>query len=60
MLTGARKVAEKSAGTSGAFADVAAKLKNSVSANKFCNPLRLFMIGMFQVPFEFAREEIQC
>jgi hypothetical protein len=27
MVTGARKVAEKSAGTSGAFTDVAAKLK---------------------------------
>jgi hypothetical protein len=30
MLTGARKVAEKSAGTSGAFGDVAAKLKISI------------------------------
>jgi hypothetical protein len=32
MLTGARKVAEKNAGTSGAFADVAAALKKFLEA----------------------------
>jgi hypothetical protein len=32
MLTGARKVAEKNAGTSGAFADVAEELKKFLEA----------------------------
>jgi hypothetical protein len=35
MLTGARKVAEKSAGTSGAFGDVAAKSEISLEAREW-------------------------
>ena len=66
MLTGARKVAEKSAGTSGAFADVAAKLKKFLEARtKFAAHLvfrtqafnlkihRLYNLTLFYINLNF-------